>query len=84
MIININDLIKCRLTPAGIALAAKCPHACIELDENGDVTTQLWVLMMALGPGICTGFNPLIVRNEIEILPDFLSEQIKKLAEASP
>jgi hypothetical protein len=72
--LNVNDSVRVVLTQAGADQINKfwrevgIPDSQRTAAKPGPLDTQLWVLMMELGPGVHHGMpKPFIERNEIEL-----------------
>jgi len=82
MIININESVLVRFTQDGLRAAAKSEERellAFKLQPDGRHKLQIHELMNMLGgSGDLIIGSQLIERNEMEIVPDFLDEQIKR------
>lgn len=63
IVLNLNDIVRVHLTPAGVS--AWGPGG------GPVVTTELWEVMRRLGPGTLIGSPQLIVGNRIEVLTSY-------------
>jgi hypothetical protein len=73
MKINLNARVRVTLTPAGVArILARDVTALPKtiLFDRGVWETQLWELMVALGPTIYAGGPLLVVDNAVEVLAE--------------
>lgn len=66
MKININTQAKVKLTEKGLAIASK--SAFINIETDGTITTELWVLMKIFGPYIHMGADIPFEKNIIELV----------------
>lgn len=69
MIVNLNDKVRVKLTDRGYVSYVLEHKRKPELDADGYLVAQLWVLMADFGPHLYMGGLQLFENNNLEILP---------------